>query len=934
MEDFTSPNLQLILGVKEGSHFDRVLKPTIIIATLNGHCLETKKIQPDCNPQYATDLIWDTDKNALRKMRCNQTPIKVECYAVNDNGSREKLGYILLSVRCAQIIHRDKESNIKTNWHNILGVRNDFNNCKPQLLLYLIIKEKTNNLMSKEDALPKSIYSDIAPVWLEDECLIQLGPLETCHDMFLLNIITEAATNLNYLNQEFKENGNNDFAFSYNVFDTIIKLKPFRPEFDKILINEKITIKIRTSMTVLMNYLYTKPHFFVKLKHKSFMIGQSEVDLRFLITTSSLQEFRQLNKNATSALDHYCVFKNLHSKECKGDYRRGGEEIDKLPSLKIHVQLQSIESKGVTSEGNISNYHYSPRPQVAQNNPVSLLKQHNYFEGQKSHSNFHNRVPSVSSLEKMIHFPERSAHHKNTSIMNNGLHHSMENVSKPTSNHNSYCLNVHLDSIKFFDSKSDVKNIEFRFYHPHGEIITTISKSVSVTAEQTIQLKDVKCKLHFISPSDEIEQLLTTFAPKINISDTTFSERKCIAQISLDVKRLFVGEKPECHYVDSLVDCHMRKEIGNAEITMVLEDYNLSALNRIQKGTPETVLDNSLAYKIVDELETWKERQKEMFKDELRKKEEMHLRLLNEEWQRRRACLESQLATNVEQCKVLASNLSKATEDLRTRKIQSLEKETKLIQANEELQWKYDRKLHQLQNALQKMQEEFSSKLMSLEEQNRSLLSQIELLNEKNYELEKIRRDQNEKIEAHKKASLTEDQTTSVLQQLKNLEEKLDKAQRSKAFFKEQWSKAVKEIHMLKMENQQAVECQIRNSKTELDNLDLEEILHADSTALTYDQMALNQIQREIDIMHPESGLQYFKSNTSDRILNSLTDICSNNDRNYPRSDISTNSSSSDGKLNMLIEKRDSLLKNGNFTSEDGVIIKLNAEIRSILMKS
>ena len=28
-------------------------------------------------------------------------------------------------------------------------------------------------------------------------------------------------------------------------------------------------------------------------------------------------------------------------------------------------------------------------------------------------------------------------------------------------------------------------------------------------------------------------------------------------------------------------------------------------------------LDNSLAYKIVDELETWKERQKEMFKEEV-----------------------------------------------------------------------------------------------------------------------------------------------------------------------------------------------------------------------------------------------------------------------------------------------------------------------------
>ena len=97
-------------------------------------------------------LVWIYNFIIYFRMRCNQTPIKVECYAVNDNGSREKLGYILLSVRCAQIIHRGEELKIKTNWHNILGVRNEFNNCKPRLLLYLIIKEresKTINTMLK-----------------------------------------------------------------------------------------------------------------------------------------------------------------------------------------------------------------------------------------------------------------------------------------------------------------------------------------------------------------------------------------------------------------------------------------------------------------------------------------------------------------------------------------------------------------------------------------------------------------------------------------------------------------------------------------------------------------------------------------------------------------------------------------------------------------
>lgn len=67
-----------------------------------------------------------------------------------------------------------------------------------------------------------------------------------------------------------------------------------------------------------------------------------------------------------------------------------GEEIDKLPSLKIHIQLQSIESKDMINERNASTYHYSPRLQLAQSNAVLLPKQHNYFEGQKNHSNVRN----------------------------------------------------------------------------------------------------------------------------------------------------------------------------------------------------------------------------------------------------------------------------------------------------------------------------------------------------------------------------------------------------------------------------------------------------------------------------------------------------------------------------------------------------------------
>lgn len=58
-------------------------------------------------------------------------------------------------------------------------------------------------------------------------------------------------------------------------------------------------------------------------------------------------------------------------------------------------------------------------------------------------------------------------------------------------------------------------------------------------------------------------------------------------------------------YVNKLYFC-----IVSEIIIYFLKDKNL--------GPP--ILDDSLAYKIVDELETWKERQKEMFKAEVNNK--------------------------------------------------------------------------------------------------------------------------------------------------------------------------------------------------------------------------------------------------------------------------------------------------------------------------
>lgn len=155
-------------------------------------------------------------------------------------------------------------------------------------------------------------------------------------------------------------------------------------------------------------------------------------------------------------------------------------------------------------------------------------------------------------------------------------------------------------------------------------------------------------------------------------------------------------------------------EIGFIEISIQLMDVGSYCRTNKQTwddnfGPP--ILDDSLTYKIVDELETWKERQQEIFRVELKQKEERHLNRLSEEWKKRRQVLESSLAGSIEQCKILTENLNSATNDLRARRVESLEKEAKLIKINDEMKWTCDKKFHDLQETSEKLQKEFTEKV-------------------------------------------------------------------------------------------------------------------------------------------------------------------------------------------------------------------------------
>lgn len=58
-----------------------------------------------------------------------------------------------------------------------------------------------------------------------------------------------------------------------------------------------------------------------------------------------------------------------------------------------------------------------------------------------------------------------------------------------------------------------------------------------------------------------------------------------------------------------------------------------------------------------------------------------------------------------------------------------------------------------------------------------------------------------------------------VLLWQKSMEEKLEAALQSKAFFKEKWARAVREINCIKNEHERAIQIQIKHNEEELRNL-------------------------------------------------------------------------------------------------------------------
>lgn len=176
----------------------------------------------------------------------------------------------------------------------------------------------------------------LVPYLHPDEQLIQLGPLNTCCELFLLSITVTCVENLHLLLSEHLTK-DSIVHLLYRVLENDVELKPFKIDETTHFPCEKMVVRIRSSLQALKHYLQRKPHLSVFLKYESNTIAKSLVNLQSLVPADDIQESVRCTANLNTALHERCFLTKLDSTE------KPIESHLQKPHVDIQLKLQYIE---------------------------------------------------------------------------------------------------------------------------------------------------------------------------------------------------------------------------------------------------------------------------------------------------------------------------------------------------------------------------------------------------------------------------------------------------------------------------------------------------------------------------------------------------------------------------------------------------------------
>lgn len=361
-----------------------------------------------------------------------------------------------------------------------------------------------------------------------------------------------------------------------------------------------------------------------------------------------------------------------------------------------------------------------------------------------------------------------------------------------------FSLNLVLNLMKFH-RKPDCGVWQFSLQHQKADTtFTIVNLELTDITTKIIELNNLTLALYFSSYIDDILDIIDT-EPCILV---ICGPRNISARAELDNTTLLSQTSSQHHGV-VLMDNQTGENIIIAEMYIHLDDLGVSFNSQIKKH-PSTMaqpyFDEKYAYKIVEELESWKAKEEEFFIIELKQKEREFLSKLSVEWNERKRMQDLVLSKKIEECMKLTDELESTKTALREKSIHNLHGEKILHTTRIDLEKGYSTKFLELEEKYrrQKIDHEHKLKIEELrfkeleitksfiEKENISLRQQITLLEDK--------------ISDMSTNYFSKEQLSSIFQELLKSNERLTAEQKSKNFYKEKWAKLLR--HMNKIQKQ------------------------------------------------------------------------------------------------------------------------------------
>lgn len=602
-------------------------------------------------------------------MKAENLPVKLECYALKDfkrsvvDATKEHIGYILMPVKNIPIISLNKALQMKPRWMRLIGLSKDWRQQKPELLVNVMITSKeyltcdknevlesqtelepSDSIVIEENPIPRMLTSQqgIFIRLLQDEGLLQVGNIDTEQDIFRVHILIKGIRNIENISNEKSE----ELFFNYVVLGNE-HMRALDRKFNRLhQIQEKISINFRSSLKSLREY-FDKVFFIpFEINSGSMVLGESEIRINNLIRSTNLDDFLKQNPYEESS--------TIQIKSSSMS-----NEIQPSATLEIKTVIKYIETKKLLHTEILEKYKKRHEVDTKAGGDNKSEKSVKFDEKNTSENELVEMKSDRKSIEKV-------------SIAANEAENIVEK-KKTDEMPKVFCHTIHIDSVKF--GRKPEKGVwQFILFNDRADIVKAfVNREITENENLEVQFDDLQLKLYFTSPSSQIEELIQSSE---NCTLTIKGPRNYQVKARLDCRNL-IPEKDE--KISGLILMQSASEDLNAmtKISVYLEalglNFNSQFKNDIEKAESQTeietrsiedrkalLMDEDLTYKMIEELELWKENQKQIFLEELKTKEKKFLEHLKETWNRKQDKLECELHEKAEKLACMTRSLEEA----------------------------------------------------------------------------------------------------------------------------------------------------------------------------------------------------------------------------------------------------------------------------------